>query len=74
MNQHTKHKIHKLCSVLIILISALCMTVSASSPYNDYTYNAYDQSIPTQAGYLPEKLITGDNLGIGSFKNPRDVY
>ena len=58
-------------AVLAASFSTLC---SAEGPYNNYTYNAYDESVPTAAGYLPEKMITGVTLGIGDFNNPSDIY
>ena len=59
-------------TVLSLLLFGL--TALAEGPYNNYVYNAYDESIPTQAGYLPEELITGDGLGIGAFSKPSDLY
>ena len=69
-------KIKKLFSFLLIFLSILQIAVSAEGPYNNYSYDPYDEeeAIPTAAGYLPEELITGDTLGIGNLKTPRDLY
>ncbi len=61
-------------ALFIGIIANFGMICSAEGPYNDYTYNAYDQSVPTAPGYLPERLITGASLGIDGFKDPADIY
>lgn len=43
-------------------------------PYYQYNYDVYNHEIPAAAGYIPAKVIKGENLGIGAFKNPSDIY
>lgn len=61
-------------ALMAALMMIFGLSASAEGPYNDYTYDAYDEAVPTEAGYLPEVLITGEGLGIGAFKNPADLY
>lgn len=65
---------------IVCTILAMCLIVfsglvcSAEGPYNNYTYNAWDKSVPTAAGYLPSKLVIGKDLGIESFCGPKDIF
>ena len=43
-------------------------------PYYQYNYDVYNHEIPAAAGYIPTKVVKGEDLGIGPFKNPTDVY
>uniref|UniRef100_A0A7C5V1P3 DUF1282 domain-containing protein n=1 Tax=Caldicellulosiruptor owensensis TaxID=55205 RepID=A0A7C5V1P3_9FIRM len=43
-------------------------------PYYQYNYDVYLQEIPSAAGYFPSKWVRGEDLGIGPFKNPSDIY
>jgi len=56
----------------IALITA--SSVAAGAPYEAYTYNYYEDAVPLPEPYLPDKSITGDDLGVGNFKNPNDMY
>lgn len=71
-NKHLCKIWMSICSIGIM--TAACINVSAEGPYNNYTYDAFDKSVPTAAGYLPDSLITGDSLGVGAFNNPKDIY
>lgn len=69
----------RLCKIMTVIclvgvMTSTFMNVSAEGPYNNYTYDAYDKSVPTAAGYLPDSLITGDSLGIGALNNPTDIF
>jgi hypothetical protein len=64
-----------LMMVIISLIAAIAvLPVSAKAPYEAYTYNDYKDSVPLPAPYLPELSVSGTDLGVGSFKEPNDMY
>lgn len=70
-------KINRLISIMLILTLIFSMSVSAEVPYNSYNYDPNSTSgdaLPTAAGYLPDKLISGDTLGIGALNAPKDMY
>lgn len=71
-------KLRKLL-ISIALISLIATSLpaaafAADAPYEAYTYNYYRDSVPLPAPFLPERNVTGDQLGVGAFKDPNDVY
>lgn len=48
--------------------------VLAKAPYESYTYNYYEEAVPAPDAYLPERSISGIDLGIGSFSTPQDLF
>ncbi|MBD2869300.1 NHL repeat-containing protein [Paenibacillus arenilitoris] len=58
----------------ILAFTAMPWTASADAPYEAYTYNYYRDSVPIPAPYLPERAVTGEELGVGAFKGPNDLY
>jgi len=43
-------------------------------PYYQYNYDVYMNEIPSAAGYYPINAIKGEDIGVGAFKNPTDIY
>lgn len=43
-------------------------------PYYQYNYDVYLHEIPSAAGYFPSRWVRGEDLGVGAFKNPSDMY
>ncbi len=66
----------RICALLVcgILCSVLSVAVSAAS-YKGYTYNYWDEAVPSQIGYQPETVYTGTELGteIGNLSEPKDL-
>ncbi len=58
----------------VIAVTGIAPDASAVAPYEAYTYNYYEDSVPIPAPFLPERAITGIGLGIGSFKDPNDIF
>ena len=69
----------KAAALIIALISVFsaALTVSAeqqSLPYSNYTYSEADSSVVLgPQGYIPEKIVYGNEIGTESFKNPSDI-
>ena len=60
---------------MLAAVLALSPTASAGElPYASYTYNAWDESVPSPAGYEPAGVYTGEDLGAGMLKAPSDLY
>ena len=54
--------------------SVLSMGASAEEHYDVYNYDRWEEAIPSQAGYLAAKTISGDDLGVGNFSEPSDIF
>lgn len=72
-------KILKALNIIIFFIiflneSALFFTASAVVPYDTYNYDRWGEAVPSQAGYIAEKAVSGNDLGIGSFNSPEDIF
>ncbi|XID90288.1 gluconolactonase [Paenibacillaceae bacterium WGS1546] len=55
-------------------LAALPAYAAAEAPYEAYTYNYYRDSVPLPAPYLPERSVSGEDLGVGAFKSPNDIF
>jgi len=68
-----------LISVLLILLcgealSAVGMPVSNFTvPYTSYTYDYWGEAVPAPQAYLPSRVITGADLGVGDLNAPSDL-
>lgn len=60
---------------VVFVIAGVAPQASAlSAPYESYTYNYYGDAVPLQAPYLPDRTVTGQDLGAGDFRNPNDLF
>lgn len=63
-----------------VLAAAFAFTGAAgpaaafSAPYESYTYNYYLDAVPIPAPYLPDRAVTGRDLGVGDFRSPNDLF
>src|SRR5690606_41919327 len=63
-----------------VLVAVLAFTGAAgpasafSAPYESYTYNYYLDAVPIPAPYLPDRAVTGRDLGVGEFRSPNDLF
>lgn len=67
-----KRRLFAAMATAMILFSSV--SVFAKDPYQGYTYNTYGEKVPAPNIYLPDKVVTGAELGIGQFANPSDVF
>jgi len=51
-----------------------CLTASADEPYDAYNYDRWGEAIPSQAGYIADRSVSGNDLGIGSLDSPSDIF
>ena len=47
---------------------------AAGAPYESYNYDRWGDAIPSQAGYLPDRTISGIDLGVGALESPGDIF
>jgi len=62
-----------ICLLAFTMVLA-CVTVSAEVPYYSYNYSFEGRKSDSPAGYLPEKVVTGYDIGTTHFKNPNDIF
>ncbi len=48
--------------------------VSAEEHYDVYNYDRWNEAIPSQAGYLASRSVSGLDLGIGDLSGPSDIF
>ncbi len=58
----------------VIFSSMLTFTSSAYVAFNSYNYNYYGEAVATPSGYTPEKVLYGEDLGVGAMTNAVDLY
>ncbi|MBR6069915.1 MAG: hypothetical protein IKP78_04925 [Ruminococcus sp.] len=50
------------------------LTASAREPYDVYNYDRWGEAVPSQAGYIAERSVSGYDLGVGAFESPSDIF
>lgn len=68
-----KKKIFAAAMTAVLALSTICPSY-AKEPYTGYTYNTYEERVPAPNAFLPEKVITGLDAGVGLFKKPTDLF
>lgn len=62
--------------IIIILVSANSINASAEEglPYQPYNYDYWNNIYFTPAAYIPDKNISGTDLGISKLVTPQDMF
>ncbi len=55
-------------------ISSMIIPAFADEPYEVYNYDRWGEAIPSQAGYLAERSISGEDFDLGHFSSPNDIF
>ena len=64
-----------LCAAAVLFcLPAFALPVSADEPYDVYNYNDQDEAVPSQAGYLAQRSVSGLDLGTTAFSSPSDLF
>ena len=50
------------------------LTASAREPYDVYNYDRWGEAVPSQAGYIADRSVSGYDLGVGAFESPSDIF
>lgn len=61
-------------SALLLGTAIRFPVVSAAEHYNVYSYDRWNEAVPSQAGYGAAKAVTGLDLGCGAFNTPLDLF
>ena len=70
-------RLRKFCTAAlagVLLAGALPLGASADEPYDVYNYDRWGEAIPSQAGYIADRSVSGEDLGISHFTNPSDIF
>jgi len=59
---------------MMTAVFSMNLAVSADEHYDVYNYDRWSEAIPSQAGYLAERSVSGEDLGIGDFAEPSDIF
>jgi DNA-binding beta-propeller fold protein YncE len=62
------------CAAVIAGSGALSLAARAGEPYENYNYDRWGEAIPSQAGYTPDRAVSGRELGVGDFDAPSDIF
>lgn len=68
-----KRILRLLCASAFSFI-VLCTSVFADLPYDGYNYDWWGFAVPSQNGYVPDLVVTGDDIGVGTFKEAQDLF
>ncbi len=59
----------------MILMTSVSVPISkAKEPYVGYNYSFWGDPIPSPLAYVADRIVTGEQLGIGSFNGPQDIF
>ena len=60
----------------VLAAAMLCTGVVAyaDEPYTGYNYDWWGDPVPSQNGYVVDKVISGLDIGCGQLTNPADLY
>lgn len=69
--------IKRILSVLfccILLFS--CSFAASAESYDGYTYDFFDDAVPSRLGYWTERVLKADDIAeeLGSFNEPKDIF
>ena len=73
---YLQRKIKRLLCAAAALLCAItfAVPVSADEPYDVYNYNDQDEAVPSQAGYLAQRSVSGLDLGTTALSTPSDLF
>lgn len=46
----------------------------ADEPYTGYNYDWWGEPVPSQNGYIVDKVVTGADMGVGNLSEPNDMF
>ena len=57
-----------------LLLSGAAGLNASAEPYEVYNYDRWGDAVPSQAGYIPERSVSGTELGTEAFTEPSDIF
>ncbi|MHB8963622.1 MAG: NHL repeat-containing protein, partial [Saccharofermentanales bacterium] len=74
MKKNFKQYTMQLSMILLLLLTSFTVSAETKTPYSGYSYDFWGVSVPASIGHVPEKVIYGEDVGIGSLKSPQDLF
>lgn len=59
---------------LVLLAGSISPVRAFAEPYDSYTYDRWGDAVPSQAGYIAERAVSGADLGIGDLSGLSDIF
>lgn len=60
-------------AAVTLTVGAMPLSVHADEPYDVYNYNYLGEAVPSQAGYVAERAVSGIDLGTAALSAPSDL-
>ncbi|MCH5200352.1 MAG: hypothetical protein J1F60_05265 [Oscillospiraceae bacterium] len=57
-----------------VAAGVLTSSVSADEAYYGYNYNWWNDPVPSQNGYIVDRVVTGVDIGVGPLNTPSDIF
>lgn len=65
----------RVCAAALAVVTLSTSIVAyADEPYDGYNYDWWGDPVPSQNGYVVQKVITGADIGVGSLTEPADMF
>ncbi len=61
-------------AVMAVVMLSTSVVAYADEPYDGYNYDWWGDPVPSQNGYVVQKVITGSDIGVGSLNEPGDMF
>lgn len=67
-------KIGAVAMATVIAATTLISPTAADEAYYGYSYDWWNDPVPSQNGYIVDEIITGVDLGVGTFNELNDIF
>lgn len=74
MNTKLKRCITALTAFAALASVSVSSVSAAGVPSESYNYDRWGEAIPSQAGYTADRTVSGNDLEIGGFDSPSDLF
>ncbi len=61
-------------AVMAAVTLSTSLVAYADEPYDGYNYDWWGDPVPSQNGYVVQRVITGADLGVGALTEPGDMF
>lgn len=61
-------------AAVTLLGGANLTTAFADEPYNGYSYDWWGDTVPSQNGYVVDRVVSGQDIGCGVLTSPADLF
>ena len=73
MSEKTYRAVFFVVASLVMTASAM-QNLAAHEPWRSYIYDSWLNPVPVPDSFVPHMVLRGQDLGIGPFSNPSDVF